>query len=418
MVVDEETGRTATAHDYRRAFGTSWSHRVMPIVLQRLLRHRAIQTTLKSCVDQDAEDLGGVEERIMKRRSFLKAVGGVVGGGALGVPSAVSGQPATSAAPEKKLAQLPRRVLGRTGQRVSIVGFPGLSLVHYDQDRCTAGIHDAFQRGLNYFDVAPAYGKGDAEIKMGIGLQGLDRSRYLLACKTMMRDKKGARQELERSLERLKTDHFDVYQLHALRQPEEVKQALGPDGAIQTFLEAKQEGKVRYLGFSAHTTKAALTAMKRFRFDTVMFPINFVELFTMGFGKPVLDLAGEQGAAVVAIKPMCRGAWPQGVERTRRWWYRPVEDEKEIDLALRFTLSQTPVTVGMPPGFLDLAEKAIDAGSAFRPITEEETGRLEKLAATCESIFRREEEKVAWAKPRRGPVYPDSPHECCPCAYA
>ncbi|MHC4544103.1 MAG: aldo/keto reductase, partial [Planctomycetota bacterium] len=104
-------------------------------------------------------------------------------------------------------------------------GFPGLALVHYDQDRCNAGLHDAFKRGVNYFDVAPAYGNGEAEIKMGIGLQGIDRSRIFLACKTKKRDKEGARKELERSLERLKTDYFDLYQLHHLRWPKEVKQA-------------------------------------------------------------------------------------------------------------------------------------------------------------------------------------------------
>jgi predicted aldo/keto reductase-like oxidoreductase len=354
----------------------------------------------------------------MKRRSFLKAVGGAVGGSALGVPAVVRARQLEVATEEKKATGLARRVLGRTGQRVSIVGFPGLALIHGDQDRCTAALDEAFEGGVNYFDVAPAYGNGDAEIKMGIGLQGIERGSYHLACKTKERGRDGARQELERSLARLKTDYFDVYQLHALRRPDEVEQALGPGGAMEAVLQAKEEGKVRYVGFSAHTTKAALAAMNGFRFDTVMFPINFIELFEMGFGKPVLELARKQGAAVLAIKPMCRGAWRQGEERTRRWWYHPVEDEHEIDLALRFTLSQEPVVVGMPPGFLDLAAKAFEAGRAYRPITEAETDELRKLAGTCESIFRREEDQVACALPCHGPLYPDSPHECCAGGYA
>jgi predicted aldo/keto reductase-like oxidoreductase len=348
----------------------------------------------------------------------LKAVGGAVGGSAIGVSSVAKGQQTAVETVEEKAAGLPRRVLGRTGRKVSIVGFPGLALVHYEQERCTAGIHDAFASGVNYFDVAPAYGNGDAEKKMGIGLEGIDRGKYFLACKTKMRDKKGAREELERSLERLKTDHFDLYQLHALIRPDEVEQALAPGGAIETLQEARDEGKAQYLGFSAHTTKAALTAMENFRFDTVMFPINFVEFFAMGFGKPVLELAGEQGAAVLAIKPMCRGAWPEGMERTRKWWYRPVEDETEIDLALRFTLSREGVAVGFPPAFLDLAEKAFEAGRSYRPVTEPETETLRKLAAKCHSIFRKQEERVARAVPGDEPVYPDSPHECCPCMYA
>ncbi len=350
----------------------------------------------------------------MKRRSFLKAVGGTVSTGAIAGGALSAKDPPTQAAAEPTQAGLPRRVLGRTGMKISIVGFPGLSLVHQDQDPCTAVIHDAFERGVNYFDNAPAYGRGDAEIKMGIGLQGLDRKQYFLACKTKMRDKAGAHDELQRSLDRLKTPYFDVYQMHCLKTPDEVRQALGPGGAIETFEKAKADGKVRHLGFSAHTTKGALTAMKLFKFDTVMFPINFVEFFTLGFGKPILQLAQEQGAAVLAIKPMCRGRWPEGVERTRRWWYRPVEDESEVDLALRFTLSQEGVVAGFPPAFVDLLDKALKAAKNFRPITKPETEKLRQLAQTCESVFRSEEEQVAWARSDSQVFYPDSPHDGCP----
>ena len=351
----------------------------------------------------------------MQRRSFLKRVSGVVGAGALGVGRVTASQEVAVQTAKTAVSEMPRRVLGRTGQRISIVGFPGLSLIHGDQPACTKALRDAFDRGVNYFDVAPAY--GDAEVKMGLGLEGIDRSRIFLACKTKMRDRAGARKELEQSLKRLKTDHFDLYQLHALIKPEEVEQALAPGGAVETLSKAREEGKVRYFGFSAHTTKAAVKALNGFRFDTVMFPINFIELLTLGFGKAVLELAHKQGAGVLAIKPMCRGNWPKGVERTRRWWYRPVEDEREIDLALRFTLSQTPVVAGLPPGFLDLLDKAITVGHSYRPITEEETARLRELAQKCESTFRAQEQGVASAAPaRQHPLYPDSPHECCPCA--
>jgi predicted aldo/keto reductase-like oxidoreductase len=351
----------------------------------------------------------------MKRRSFLKVAGSVAGGCLVGtgVSSCASGS--DSSGETKSIGVLPRRVLGRTGKEVSIVGFPGLALTHYDQARCTAAIHDAFKRGVNYFDVAPAYGKGDAEIKMGIGLQGIDRSRIFLACKTKMRDKEGARKELETSLEHLKTDHFDLYQMHHIVTPDQVKQALGPGGAIETFLEAKKEGKVRYFGFSAHTTKGGLAAMNGFRFDTVMFPINFIEYFQMGFGKPILELAKEQGAAVLAIKPMCGGSWAEGAERSRGNWYRALEDEREIDLALRFTLSQKPVAAGIPPSFLDLLDKAIPVGQSYRPITKAERQELKELAKTRLSLFKEQEDAVASGRPWQ-PLYPDSPHECCPCA--
>jgi aryl-alcohol dehydrogenase-like predicted oxidoreductase len=349
----------------------------------------------------------------MKRRVFLKVVGGAAGGYVLSPMPILSGEKPPTTEPIEKVAGLPRRVLGRTGQKVSIVGFPGLALIHYDQDRGTAALHDAFERGVNYFDVAPAYGNGQCETRMGIGLQGLDRSRMFLACKTKKRDKEGARQELEQSLKLLKTDHFDLYQMHHLVTPQEVKQALGPGGALETFLRAKEEGKVKYLGFSAHTTKGALEALKAFRFDTAMFPINFVEYLNRGFGKDVLDAANQRGTAVLAIKPLSWGAWPEGMQRTRDWWYRTVDDRKEVELAMRFTLSQTGVVAGIPPSFLDLLDKAIEAAKAYRPLDPAGTEQLRKMAANCGSIFLREEQQVALNLPGSIRVHPDSPHEGC-----
>src|SRR5690348_710294 len=262
----------------------------------------------------------------MKRRVFLKTVGSAAG------VAALSGSKVLAAVDS---APLPQRLLGRTGVKLSIVGFPGLALAKCTQEQGTAALHNAFERGVNYFDVAPAYGNGDAEIKMGIGLQGLDRAKYFLACKTHKRDHDGAQMELDRSLQRLKTDHFDLYQLHHLVTPAEVKQALGPGGALEVALKAKEQGKIKYLGFSAHTTKGALQALRAFQFDTVMFPINFVEYYTRGFGKEVMELANQQGAGLISIKPISWGTWPKEGQKNREWWYRSVEEPAQIELALR-----------------------------------------------------------------------------------
>ena len=343
----------------------------------------------------------------MKRRTFLKTVGGAAGAAALGAPHLFAAEE-----PPEKVAGLPRRTLGRTGQKLSVVGFPGLALVHYDQEKCTSALHDAFERGVNYFDVAPAYGEGKCETRMGIGLQGLDRGKYFLACKTKKRDGEGARQELETSLKLLKTDHFDLYQLHHLVRPAEVKQALGPGGALETILKARDEGKLKWIGFSAHTTKGALEAMKAFKFDTVMFPLNFVEFYNRGFGKEVMELANAQGAALISIKPLSWGAWPKDMTRTRQWWYRSVEELKDIELAMRFTLSLKGVVAGIPPSFLDLLDRTIEAAKGFRTIDEAGAEKLKQMAANCDSIFLREEQQVALNLPHWTPVYPDCPHEC------
>ena len=256
-----------------------------------------------------------------------------------------------------------------------------------------------------------------AKSRWGSGLQGLDRNRYYLACKTKKRDKEGAREELERSLQRLQTDYFDVYQLHHLVKPEEVKTALGPGGAMEAILKAKEEGKVRAIGFSAHSTKAALAALRGFDFDTVMFPVNYVEYYTRGFGREVLALAKTKGAAVLSIKTINAGAWPKDVKRTREWWYRPLETQDDINLAYRWTLSLPGVVLGFPPAWLDLQEKAIAAGQAFRPATEPDATRLETMAKDCGSIFKREDE-LATADRLQACPYPEHPHEGCPGEWA
>jgi aryl-alcohol dehydrogenase-like predicted oxidoreductase len=345
----------------------------------------------------------------MKRRAFLKTVSGAAGAAALGLPELLWADE-----PMETVEGMPRRPLGRTGLKLSVVGFPGLALTHYEQDKCTAALHDAFKRGVNYYDVAPAYGNGQCETRMGIGLQGLDRSKYFLASKTKKRDKDGCLQELEESLKKLKTDYFDLYQLHHLVRPAEVEQALGPGGAMETILKAKEQGKIKYIGFSAHTTKAALEVMKGFKFDTVMFPINFVEYYTRDFGKDVLALANEQGAAVLAIKPLSWGGWPKDMKRNREWWYRSVEEPKDVELAMRFALSQKPVTAGIPPSFLDLLDKTIDAARKYKPLDAQAIAQLKEMAANQASIFLREEKLVAHnGHPHWRPAYPEHPHECC-----
>jgi len=354
----------------------------------------------------------------MKRRSFLKAAGTLAGGYAVALRSALGAAGPDSKREVEVVAGVPRRVLGRTGAKISIVGFPGLALVRCDQDQATKGLHDAFERGINYFDVAPAYGKGDAEIKMGIGLQGIDRDEIFLSCKTKMRDKDGSRQELERSLRRLKTEYFDLYQLHHIRSQAEVEQALGPGGAMETLLKAREQGKVRHLGFSAHTRKGALAALNGFDFDTVMLPVNFVEDFKIGFSEPVLKLARKKGAAVIAIKPLSMGAWPEGAQRQRKWWYKTTETQGLTSLAMRYTLSLDGVVTGIPPSFLDLLDKAIVACKSYRPIRKAEIARLRAVAESCLSLFEREEKQYARGRTPGKRCYPDSPHECCCGAYA
>ena len=312
----------------------------------------------------------------------------------MGAGAIVNATPAGDRGSKEPLAPLARRALGRTGVTLPVAGFPALALKNGDQKAADAAIRRSFDLGVDYFDVAPAYGRaGDCEIKLGIALEGIPRDKYFLACKTQKDDADGGRLELERSLKRLKTDHFDLYQLHCLQREDEVKQALGPGGVLEMILKAKQEGKVKHIGFSAHTTAAALAALNGFDFESCMFPINFVEYFKTGFGREVIELAEKKGTSLISIKPVSRGLWPPGVKKTYDWWYRPLEDEEETRMAMNWVLAQPCMVSTLPASYLDVFERTVAAARVMAAPRDEENARLRDIAATCLPIFKPREEK-------------------------
>lgn len=280
-----------------------------------------------------------------------------------------------------------RRRLGRTGERLSVIGLGGIVLIGQDQEKANRTVADAIDRGVNYFDVAPSYGGGEAERKMGAALKGR-RDKVFLACKTAYRDAEGASAELATSLARLQTDHFDLYQLHGLANTDDVDKALSDGGAIETLVEARKQGKVRYLGFSAHSVDAALAAMDRFDFDTVLFPVNWACYFQGNFGPQVVEVARKKGVGVLTLKAMARCPWAKGEERQYpKCWYKPEPDPETAALALRFTLSE-PITSTVPPGDERLFELSLKIAQRLQPLSKEERDRLKSLSEGIEPIFR------------------------------
>lgn len=312
----------------------------------------------------------------MERRTFMRISAAGVGALAVG-PAAAS-----SAA-----AALPRREY-KDGIRLSVIGFGGIVVCGLDQPRADRIVAESFDRGVNYYDVAPSYFDGEAETKLGPALQPY-RGRSFLACKTLERDAAGSRRELERSLGRLRTDHFDLYQFHAVSSLGDVDKIVAPGGAGETFLKARQEGKVRFLGASLHDAEAALSLMDRFPLDSVLFPVNFV-LFQEGtFGPQILAQAKKKGIARLALKTLCHQAWPEGADRSAwpKCWYKPVDDPVLADLAVRFTLSED-VTAAIPPGEEKLFRMALDCGGRFRPLDAKERQGLMAGARGLTPIFR------------------------------
>ena len=181
-----------------------------------------------------------------------------------------------------KNGQIPKRPF-RDNIKLSIIGLGGMLLIDMTRGGVQKIVADAIGRGINYFDVAPFYGDGEAERKMGTALAPY-RDRVFLACKTLERSANGAQKELERSLRRLRTDHFDLYQFHCVTDAEEVEELFAPGGALGAFLQARQQGKIRYIGFSAHSVEAALLMLGRFQFDSILFPVNFICYAQGNFG--------------------------------------------------------------------------------------------------------------------------------------
>ncbi len=275
-----------------------------------------------------------------------------------------------------------RRPYGDTGVQLSLVGFGGVVIAGVSQAEADRAVAEAVERGVNWFDVAPTY--GDAEERLGPALEAY-RGEVFLNCKTAERAREAADRELETSLRRLRTDHVDLYQLHGLTSQEDIEAAFGPGGAIETLQAARQAGKARFLGFSAHSERAALEAMRRFDFDSILFPINFV-CWHHGFGPAVVEEARRRGVTCLAIKALARGPYPPGAARIEKCWYQPFQDRDEAELALRWTLSQ-PVAAAIPPGNPSLFRLAVELAASFRPLSIEERDQLRQTAQDIQPLF-------------------------------
>ena len=314
----------------------------------------------------------------MDRREFIKTTSAV---------SLAACFPASLAGIERvaEAGKLERRSLGRTGEKLSILGFGGIVVMDATAKEASSRVAEAIDRGVNYFDVAPSY--GNAEDMLGPALEPY-RKGVFLACKTTERSADGARRELEGSLRKMRTDHFDLYQLHAVTTPEDVEKIFAPGGAMEAFLAARQAGKTRFLGFSAHSVEAASALMQKHDFDTILFPINFATWHAGNFGPQVLQAARAKGMGVLALKAMARGPYPAGAKKVYpKCWYEPLSEDADAAMGLRFTLSH-PVTAAIPPGDHTLFKKALDLALAFNPLSEGDVRAIKEKGLKQEPLFK------------------------------
>ena len=278
------------------------------------------------------------------------------------------------------------RRLGRTGHMSSVLAFGGYTFNDISQPEADKIMEIVLEHGINHIDVAPSYGM--AEERLGRWVRE-HKDNFFLACKTQKRTKREARRELDSSLRRLRAEYFDLYQLHALDSLGELDTALGEDGAVEAILEAKEEGLVRHIGITSHAPLTIIEAVRRFDFDTLLFPVNYIlkrHAIPENDYEPLLKLAKMKDLGTIAMKAFTKQPW-QG-ERRYQTWYEPWDTQDRIDEALWFTLSQG-VTTAASSGEPRLFEMMVDAAERYRSLSRDEQKELIESASDLKPLFPR-----------------------------
>jgi predicted aldo/keto reductase-like oxidoreductase len=300
----------------------------------------------------------------MKRRSF-------VGGALAGV--SITG---AYAAPQKvKAGDIPTTTFGKTGVKVSVIAQGGARMdLHPDIQTAAAHVRKVYDLGVTYFDCARSYWGGRSEEAYGIGLQGI-RKNVFLTTKTQKRTAKEVEQELETSLRLMKTDHVDLWQVHAVQTKDDIDKILSPDGAMKAFEAAKRAGKCRFIGFTGHFDPEVHAALLKAYdgWDTVMMPVHAADHAYLSFEKAALPEAIERGVGTQAIKVFGKAFLLRSLSSTE---------------CLRYVLSQRGVHVAIcGAGTQGQMEDNIRAVQNFKKMSAEEIADVRKRAVVGAGVY-------------------------------
>lgn len=276
---------------------------------------------------------------------------------------------------------IPKLPFGRTGHHSTRTLFGAFAVGFIPQREADRILDLLLEYGVNHIDTAHSY--GDAELRLGPWMKR-HRQDFFLATKTEKRTYEGAWDELRQSLDRMQTDYIDMWQMHILVDPAEWETAMGPGGTLEAFIEAREQGLVRYLGVTGHGVTVAemhLRSLERFDFDAVLLPYNYAMMQNQQYAADFAKLTAvckERQVAVQTIKALARGSWGDRPQ-TRNTWYEPFENEAEIETAVHWVLNRPDVflnTAGDP----DLLPKLLAAASRFQPTEQAELdGRMAQI---------------------------------------
>jgi predicted aldo/keto reductase-like oxidoreductase len=285
-----------------------------------------------------------------------------------------------------------KRRLGRTEHQSSVAIFGTAAFYQISREDADRTMDFVLTTEINHIDVAPGY--GDAEDRLGPWMVR-ERKRYFLGCKTEKRSKEDAAKELRISLKKLQIDQFDLYQLHAVATMADLDRVMSKDGALESILIAQQEGLLRYIGITSHgldTPLILLEALRRFNFDTVMFPLNpnlmGVTEYKNNTDKLLLQCK-KLDVGVMIIKSISKGAWDEK-EKTNTTWYEPFDSGQEIQNGIDFALTHD-VTGICTAADVHLLPKVVQACEQFAPMSVELQAEMIRSARSQSSIFKVEQ---------------------------
>jgi aryl-alcohol dehydrogenase-like predicted oxidoreductase len=283
------------------------------------------------------------------------------------------------------------RRLGRLGRENSVLIFGGAALGEATEEAADTAMRQALDAGVDHFDTAADY--GDSELHYGRWMPEI-RDRIFLSTKTGDRERDAARRSIERSLERLRVDHVDLIQLHAVCDPDDLDRATGPGGALEAAIQAKEEGLVGAVGITGHGHEAPAThleALSRYPFDTVLTPWNYILSTDEDYRRDYEALVNEiqrQDAGLMTIKTVSKRNWPEGdPQRDQRYttWYEPFDRREHIDAAVSFVLSYPEITGIAMVGDVTLVPMMLEAEG--RRASREEAERVLAAAPDHSSPF-------------------------------
>jgi aryl-alcohol dehydrogenase-like predicted oxidoreductase len=298
----------------------------------------------------------------MKRRTF---VGGAIGTGLAG---------STNAQSRLKPGEIPTRVYGKTGVRVSVIAQGGARMdLHPDVKSAAEHVRQVYNLGVTFFDCARSYWDGRAEEAYGIGLAGV-RKNVFLTSKSGKRTRQEAEAELETSLRLLKTDRLDIWQMHAVQTHAEIERILGPDGAMEAFEAAKKAGKTRFIGFTGHYDPEVHAALLKAypQWDSVVMPVHAADHAYLSFEKTALPVAKEMGIGIQAIKVFGKAFLLRSLSPTE---------------CLSYALSQGVHVAICGAGTIGQMEDNIRTVRSFKAMTNEQMVDVQKRAVVGLGVY-------------------------------